>query len=196
MNSNRQSPSADAELSACDICCALDWSISAPRLLRALALVTSSSVKGLSPSDSMVFTRVSRTASILSGSHEAVEKKRPGSCALSARACAVVASFDSTSALYSRPLGDCEMMPAMRLNGAQSACEAEGMWYADADRSDGTDATKRHGALAVLGRFLGVGRGELGVSGLGIEPRYFSTRASAFASSNLPATIRTQLSGW
>jgi hypothetical protein len=108
----------------------LDWSISALRLLRTLALFTSSSVKGSSPSNSIVRTRASRTASSLPGSHEAVAMKRPGSCALSARAWALVASFDSTSALYSRPLGDCEMMPVRRLSGAQSACEADGMWYA------------------------------------------------------------------
>ena len=126
MNSNRQSPRLDDELSACDIAWAFDCSISAFRLLRTFALFTSSSVKGTSPRDSIVCTRASRTASSFSGSHDAEAKNRPGSCALSERADAVVASFDSTRALYSRPFGDCEMMPPSRLSGAQSACEADG----------------------------------------------------------------------
>ena len=99
MNSNRQSPWLDAELRACDIAWLFDWSISAFRLLRTFALFTSSSVNGTSPSDSSVFTRASRTASSVSGGQDAEAKKRPGSCELSERADALVASFDSTRAL-------------------------------------------------------------------------------------------------
>ena len=99
MNSNRQSPRLDAELRACAICWLFDCSISAFRLLRTFALLTSSSVNGTSPSDSSVFTRASRTASSDSGGHEAEAEKSPGSCELSERADAFVASLDSTSAL-------------------------------------------------------------------------------------------------
>ena len=99
MNSNRQSPWLAAELSACDICWLFDCSISACRLLRTLALFTSSSVNGTSPSDSSVLTSVSRTASSDSGGQDALAEKRPGSCELSDRADAFVASLDSTRAL-------------------------------------------------------------------------------------------------
>ena len=99
MNSNRQSPRADEELRALAIAWLFAWSISTLRMLRVLALVTSSSVKGVSPSDSRAFTNASRVASMLSGGHEAEAENKPGSCELSDREKAVVASFDSTSAL-------------------------------------------------------------------------------------------------
>src|SRR5262245_60115832 len=99
MNSNRQSPRLDAELSALAINWLFDCRSSAPRLARVFCLFTRTYVKAVAARDSSEFTSVSRTASRDSGKHDTDAKKRPGSCPRSALPLARVASFDSTSAL-------------------------------------------------------------------------------------------------
>src|SRR5580704_18993865 len=95
---NRQSPWLDAVLSVMAIPWLLVCANSEFRLLRTFALLTSLSVNGMSPRDSSVFTRASRAASSFLGGQDANPQNRPGSCALSEPADALVASFDSTRA--------------------------------------------------------------------------------------------------
>ncbi len=106
----------------------LDCIISALRRLRTLAFSTSSAVNGTVPRFSSVCSIVSRTVSSCPASAWADAVNRLGSWSLPARAVALVALRDSTSALCRRPLGDCETIPASRLSGAQSGCAAAGMW--------------------------------------------------------------------
>jgi hypothetical protein len=73
--------------------------------------------------------------------------------------------------------------------------QVRGHAIGDGEDLDVALPSHRELAVAVLRGLHGPYGGSTRV-GLGIGPKYCATSASAFASSNLPATSSTALSGW
>ena len=196
-NSRRQSPSAADSLRLRPTS---SESVSASSIcfpMRALARSTSSAVGGCAARPSTVFKRMSRASSIdwsVRSSAEALMK--PGSCISSKsiphrdRFLAFHQRFvEPAAGRFAHQLRQHVQRGGIRMRAGGAVVDHQ-QFLAVAD------AAQDHGALAVLHRFLRVGLCRACARGGEWAPKSCAIKASVWASSNLPATVRMALSGW